>query len=130
MVVDWPSGKRSVLLGVATGFHLVDEAGAVGVPVAPRSIASRSRARDRNPSRGGASAILRAAARRGRATLALYSIAGRKVRTLFDGPRAPGRGREAFDGRDDAGVKLAPGVYALELSAGGEHARAKLVVLP
>ena len=36
--------------------------------------------------------------------------------------------KTTWDGKNDAGARLAPGVYALELTAGGQRARAKLVV--
>ena len=52
------------------------------------------------------------------------------MRVLCDGVRAAGPGRFAFDGQSDQGVRLAPGVYALELSFQGERARSKLVILP
>ena len=56
-------------------------------------------------------------------------MTGRLVRTLWDGPVAPGPQRLAFDGRDDGGVRLAPGVYVSELVAPGARATRKLVLL-
>jgi hypothetical protein len=136
LVVDWPSGKRSVLTTLSSGPYLVDEASAVDAP-APLTSSWKLElsAFAPNPSPGGRTAIgfivpASASAEAPRVTLTLYSIAGRKVRTLLDGPRAPGPGRTAFDGRDDAGGTLAPGVYLVELTAGASHARGKLVVLP
>jgi hypothetical protein len=130
VVVDWPSGKRSVLLGLAPGSYVVDEAAAVGVPAAAQAFRLALAGAVPNPSAGASTIAYVLPLDAKRATLTLYSVAGRKVRTLFDGARPPGPGRAAFDGRDDFGVRLAAGVYAVELAANGERARAKLVVLP
>jgi hypothetical protein len=128
IVVDWPSGKRSVLTGLPPGSYLVDEVSAVSAP-APGMATLQLLGPAPNPSNG-ASAIAFRLPRAGRATLALYSVSGRRVRTLFDGTHAAGPGRFAFDGRSDEGVRLAPGVYALDLAFAGEHARSKMVILP
>ena len=127
-MVDWPSGKRSILTGLPPGSYLVDEVSAVGVP-SPGVARLQLLGAAPNPSTG-ASAIAFALPREGRATLVLYSVSGRRVRTLFDGVRAAGPGRFAFDGRSDNGLHLAPGVYALELVFEGERARSKMVILP
>ncbi len=50
--------------------------------------------------------------------LSLYSVDGRRVRTLVHDYREPGEYRTTWDGRDDAGVKLAPGAYIVRLEAG------------
>jgi hypothetical protein len=132
VVVDWPSGKRSIQTGLTSGFYLIDEAGAVDVPAsAPAGQRLALSGAFPNPSRGGPTTIrFDVPAQAARVTLALYSVAGRRVRTLFDGPRLPGPGHASFDGRDDQGARLAPGVYALDLTSGAARARGKLVVLP
>jgi hypothetical protein len=58
--------------------------------------------------------------RDGRVTLAVHDVRGRVVRTLASGERAAGRHVIAWDGRDEAGARVAPGVYlvALRTSAG------------
>ena len=49
-------------------------------------------------------------------TVALYDLAGRKRRVLWDGePAAAGRKRLAWDGRDDSGRLVAPGHYLLRV---------------
>ena len=48
-------------------------------------------------------------------TVALYDLAGRRVRVLWDGPAAAGRKRLAWDGRDDSGRLVAPGHYLLRV---------------
>jgi hypothetical protein len=55
----------------------------------------------------------------GAATLRVYDIGGRWVRTLIDGPQPAGTHAIDWDGRDDAGVALAAGVYFVRLETGG-----------
>jgi len=132
LIVDWPSGRRSVLVGLASGKYLVDEASALDAPAVPAaggwSLALAGAVPNPVTSRG-ATIAFTVPAGAARATLVLYSITGRRVRTLVDGPLTPGPARIAFDGRGDDGARLAPGVYALELAGGGARARAKLVLL-
>jgi len=49
-------------------------------------------------------------------TVALYDLAGRQMRVLWDGqPAAAGRKRLAWDGRDESGQLVAPGHYLLRV---------------
>ena len=49
-------------------------------------------------------------------TVALYDLAGRRVRVLWDGqPAAAGRKRLAWDGRDESGRLVSPGHYLLRV---------------
>jgi hypothetical protein len=50
--------------------------------------------------------------------LTVYNLAGQRVAVLAQGPRPAGRYRLAWDGRDDAGLKMASGVYVYQLRAG------------
>ena len=44
--------------------------------------------------------------------LSVYDVAGRRVRTLIDGPRAMGSEvRATWDGTDDHGRRVPPGIY-------------------
>ena len=62
-------------------------------------------------------------------TLSVYDAAGRIVRTLLSGELAPGSHSVEWDGRDDAGRRLASGVYLYRLSSTeGSEAR-KMVLL-
>lgn len=95
-------------------------------PVAAIALASA------NPSRGGA--VLRcrldgtAIAR-----LTIHDVAGRVVRTLDPGPLPAGTHDVRWDGRDEAGARVAPGVYLARLvsggAGGGRAAAARVVVL-
>lgn len=51
--------------------------------------------------------------------VAVYDALGRRVRRLADGTRGAGPHVLAWDGRDDAGRRLAAGVYLLRVRAGG-----------
>ncbi len=55
-------------------------------------------------------------------TVALYDLAGRKQRSLWDGPAAAGRKRLAWDGRDDSGRRVAPGHYLLRVEVDADRA--------
>lgn len=61
--------------------------------------------------------------------LRVYDLAGRRVRTLVDVPKEPGWHEVTWDGRNDAGLQVASGVYFCRLEAGGSRALRKLVVL-
>lgn len=50
-----------------------------------------------------------------RADLSLFDVAGRKVRTLLNGPAAAGETTLLFDGRDDRGGDVPSGIYFLKL---------------
>jgi hypothetical protein len=55
----------------------------------------------------------------GAATLAVYDVAGRRVRTLLQGVQPAGSRMVSWDGRNDSGMRLAPGAYILRLETGG-----------
>jgi hypothetical protein len=63
-------------------------------------------------------------------TVDLYDLHGRHVRAIARAPFAPGRHAVAIDGKDDAGQRLAPGVYFVRLSRGARHLIRRLVILP
>jgi len=50
--------------------------------------------------------------------LAIFDQAGRRVASLVDGHLQPGSHRAAWDGRDGAGNRVAPGVYFVRLECG------------
>jgi hypothetical protein len=59
--------------------------------------------------------------------LTIYDVQGRAVRTLVNGTEVAGPHAVAWDGRNDAGVTLSPGVYLARLSV-GETVRAEKLV--
>ncbi len=67
--------------------------------------------------------------RDGTVRLVVFDASGRRVRTLADGAFLAGRHRVAWDGADDRGTRVAPGVYYARLEAGTASARRAIVVL-
>jgi predicted GH43/DUF377 family glycosyl hydrolase len=63
-----------------------------------------------------------------RATLVLYDTRGRRVRRLYDGPGVA-LARATWDGRDDAGRPLPPGLYFARLQSGEQSATARVIRL-
>ncbi|MFN8180073.1 MAG: right-handed parallel beta-helix repeat-containing protein [bacterium] len=63
------------------------------------------------------------------ASLRVYDVAGRRVRTLRSEPLAGPRGEVLWDSRDDAGRAVAPGVYFVRLESGKASATRKIVLV-
>ena len=81
-----------------------------------------------NPFRGSAS-LMFSLAQGGPVELAIYSVDGRRVRTLVSGVREPGEYRQTWDGRDDHGNAASAGVYYARLVAGQSHFTRSVVYL-
>lgn len=63
-------------------------------------------------------------------TLRIHDLGGRVVRTLAAGELlAAGRQEQAWDGRDDAGAGVSPGVYLVRLQAGDRVATRRVALL-
>ena len=62
-------------------------------------------------------------------TLVVYNILGQKVKTLVDGPKAPGRYKVEWDGTDGEGLRVASGVYFFRLTAGDFVQTGKMLLL-
>jgi hypothetical protein len=58
-------------------------------------------------------------AERGRVSVDVYDVAGRRIRKLIDGEKGPGRYPMSWDGRDDQGRAVASGAYYAVMRAGG-----------
>jgi hypothetical protein len=71
-----------------------------------------------------------ASPRSGAQSLVVYDAAGRAVRHLESGTRPAGTRAIRWDGRDDDGRPVAPGLYLVRFDASGQSARASLVRLP
>jgi hypothetical protein len=65
----------------------------------------------------------------GTATLEILSVDGRSVRTLAAAVTA-GNQELTWDGRDDAGARVAPGVYFYRLRGAGPESVRKLILRP
>ena len=64
-----------------------------------------------------------------RASITLYDVSGRNVRTLLDEPKAAGRHTVLWDGRNEAGAQVGSGVYYYRLKAGKDSITKKLVIV-
>jgi hypothetical protein len=67
---------------------------------------------------------------RSRVTMELFDLTGRRVRTLARGERAAGVHHVDWNGRDDAGRRLSPGVYVYRLTAGPFQSSRRLILMP
>jgi hypothetical protein len=128
LVVRWPSGNIDVLTGlVADQFVQVTEEG-TGVddgavtefrlhPSAPNPFRGLTTIRYELPAPATVS-------------LTVHDVAGRKVATLVDSERkGAGRYGAHWDGRDDAGRRVASGVYFYRIDAGGYSDSGRMVFL-
>jgi flagellar hook assembly protein FlgD len=61
--------------------------------------------------------------------LSVYDLAGARVATLVQRFESAGSREIVWDGNDSGGRHVGAGVYLVELTAGGERARGKLVVI-
>ena len=66
---------------------------------------------------------------KGHATLAVYDIAGRRVATLVDEMKLAGRHSVIWDAKNEAGERVASGVYFARLECDGAGDSRRLVVL-
>jgi hypothetical protein len=83
-----------------------------------------------NPSRAGVETIRLALtlAEAGAADVSLHDVRGRRVRRLHAGPLAAGAHAFAWDGRDESGRAVAPGIYFARAATGTVQATRKLVL--
>ena len=66
---------------------------------------------------------------KGRLTLKIFNVRGELVRTLVDGMRPAGPGKERWDGTDNGGQAVAAGVYICEARALGQVQTSKMVIV-
>ena len=117
------SNTVSVLLNIGTGTTDVD----LPSPALPRVL--QLLAPRPNPSRG-ASEIRFELPSTCAVELALFDLAGRRVRSLAAGESmAAGEHTVRWDGRDGSGAPVRDGVYLVRVRAGRDAAVRKLVVL-
>ncbi|MFH1866170.1 MAG: FlgD immunoglobulin-like domain containing protein, partial [Candidatus Eisenbacteria bacterium] len=61
--------------------------------------------------------------------LEVYGIRGQRVRTLVSGRRGAGLHSVVWDGTDDAGTRVASGIYFYQLTVGSERLGRKMSIL-
>jgi len=64
-----------------------------------------------------------------RVKLEIYNIAGQRVRTLVDGDRSAGYHAVSWQGTNDAGNRVASGVYLYRITAGDFVQSLKMLLL-
>ncbi len=62
-----------------------------------------------------------------RVRLEIADVSGRRVRVLVDGPRDAGDGEAGWDGRDERGARVRPGVYLVRFEADGARRERRIV---
>jgi hypothetical protein len=65
----------------------------------------------------------------GPVNMAVYDLAGHKVRTLVDASMSPGTHSVTWDGRNDAGIQLSAGVYFYRMTAGTTTLTKKMMLM-
>jgi hypothetical protein len=68
-------------------------------------------------------------AREEEVTIAVHDLTGRRVRTLVRGRMAPGNHETSWDGTDEAGNRLASGIYLCRMETGAESHSIRLALL-
>lgn len=65
----------------------------------------------------------------GRVVIEIFDVAGRRIRTLVNGPQPAGRYSVEWTGQDNSGRRVASGIYFCRLSAGKETLTRKMVLM-
>ncbi len=121
--VDYRNGNADVWANVVLGSGGVADADGV-TPMALRCLPPRPQ-----PSAGRVT-IAFELPRDARVTLAVHDVTGRRVRDLLPGHDLPaGRHEATWDGRDERGAAVPPGVYWARLEAAGAVASRRIVRL-
>ena len=109
-------------------FIHVTSAASVGVPVPTRGPVTRLLPTVPHPMRERSMVRFELAAA-SRAQIEILGVDGRAVRTLASGWRAAGSYALPWDGRNDRGQRVQPGVYFVRLLAGDRRETGRLIVL-
>ena len=100
-----------------------------GVAVEPSAGATRDRLLCApNPVRAGAQLEFEVA-RRGWVRIGVYDVTGRRVREAFRGWVESGRHAARWDGRDEGGARVGPGVYFCRMEFGGRTVETRRLVV-
>ncbi len=112
--------------GNVIGFGLSPGASVAGGPASPAGV--HLGAAHPNPF-AGTTAMELALSSSGPVSLAIFDPSGRRVRRLVDGDVAAGSRRVVWDGRDDAGARVADGLYLVRLETAGSRQTRRVVVV-
>jgi hypothetical protein len=124
--INTPASDQEV---VFDSFTFIPEGGSVtaadDTPVAAMSHLFDARPNPFNPT----TSIGYTMATDGFAEIVIYDVRGRRVRTLASGNAAQGYNEVVWDGRNDAGSRVASGVYLYQLRTGNVVETKKMVML-
>jgi len=126
-----PSGGGDVFSAAATG-ACVDRAGAVGLPPEERQLKFRTSLADFAPNPLATGAIGRlqfTMARQGKASIDVFDIEGRLVKSVYHGVALEGINNAFWNGTDESGRLVATGVYFYRLRALEEDLSKKMIVV-
>ncbi len=122
-LIETPNGPRE--LGGVTVMDIIEN---------PASADPASGAKDlaltllsKNPVRGSC-AFSYSIPRSGRVHLHVFDVVGRRVASIVDADLDAGRHQVSWDGRDQAGNRVASGVYYLALTFDGAQSRKEVVI--
>ena len=101
----------------------------VGVPEEGLPLAAYASPSFPNPLRPGTKIAFGLPEPGGAASVRVYSVAGRLVRTLIDESLPPGHHAAYWDGRDERSEDVSSGVYFYRIEAPGLESRGKMIVL-
>jgi flagellar hook assembly protein FlgD len=62
--------------------------------------------------------------------LRVFDVQGQQVRVIASGPFGAGEHRLSWNGNDEGGRKVAPGVYFLRIHAAGATRTQRVVLIP
>jgi tetratricopeptide (TPR) repeat protein len=113
---------------VLDSFTIAKGVATAAVPPAPRSVVRLSLAARPNPVSSG-TRLDYMLPRAGQVRLVVLDASGRRVRTLAAGAETAGAYSATWDGRDQAGTTVPPGIYFAQLTLAGERTTSRLVVL-
>jgi len=115
--------------GSGTVTVLINQMGLLGAPEPGRAPSLAFVESFPNPAASTDPTIRFGVTRAGGVTLRIYDLAGRLVRTLFQGAGLPGSQSVRWDRRSEAGRPVPPGVYLCELRGAGQRITRRMVIL-
>jgi flagellar hook assembly protein FlgD len=117
-----------VLAGVPAGILTVREDDVTAVPAVAEADAGTFRLEGPVPQpSSGVQELAVFVPRASSLVVSVHDVAGRRVRSLHEGPAAAGRGRYLWDGTDEAGIPVAAGVYFFRVRGADGLATARSV---
>jgi flagellar hook assembly protein FlgD len=83
-----------------------------------------------NPARAGRATVAYSLAKAGPVDVSIYSVDGRRVKTLAHGTQEAGRYQVRWDGSDDRGTTLRAGTYFVRLQAADVTRTHRVTLVP